>query len=75
VAFRLLIEANLPGSAEAYAKALANLSPTSINPAAGLQLRTLLKARADLSDIFKSVINRLEKTPTRVGQAIKPVKG
>lgn len=76
VAFRLLIEANLPGSAPAYAKALANLAPASINPAASIQLQTIIRAKPELANTFEQVISSLKQQPeTRAGKALRPVKG
>lgn len=76
VAFRLLIEADLPGSAPAYAKALSNLAPASFNPAAAIQLQTLLKAMPELASTFEPVISSLKQQPeTKAGKAFRPAKG
>jgi GTPase SAR1 family protein len=75
-AFRLLIEANLAGSAPAYAKALANLAPASINPAAVIQIRTLLRAKPELVSTFEPFISSLKQQPeTKAGRAYHPAKG
>ena len=41
-AFRLLIEADVPGSAQAFSSTILNFPPDAINPAVGMQLGTLL---------------------------------
>jgi predicted KAP-like P-loop ATPase len=68
--FKLLIEADVPGSAEAFANIISNLPPDVIPAAIGMQLRTILKSKPEKSDVIEPVIRKLEGTKTKVGSAL-----
>ena len=69
-AFKLLVQGDVPGSAQAFASLILNLPPDAIHPAVGMQLGTLLKAKPELNDVIEPVIKKLEGTKTGVGRAV-----
>ncbi len=69
-AFKLLIEADVPGSAPAFAVLILNLPPDAIHPGVGMQLQTLLKSKPELNEVIEPVMKKLESTKTRVGRAV-----
>lgn len=74
-ALRLLTEEDVPGSAEALASVLSNSLASTIPPAVGVDIQTLLKAKPKLNDIFEPVLSRLRRTDTKIAAAIKRQKG
>ena len=70
-AFRILVEADVPGSPHAFATLLLDLPPDAIPPAVGMQLGTLLKVKPELKNEIEPVIKKLASTQTGVGIAVK----
>lgn len=73
-AFRTLVEADLPDSAVRLADSLGEVPPTSIPPAVGMDVVTLIKAKPQLSPTFASVISKLKDSKSRVGKAIEKAR-
>jgi hypothetical protein len=69
-AFKLLIEHDVLGSAEAFANVVSNLPPDIIPAAVGMQLRTMMKSKPQKSEVIEPIIRKLEGTKTRVGRAL-----
>ncbi len=69
-AFKLLIEHDVAGSAEAFANVVSNLPPDIIPAAVGMQLRTMMKSKPQKGEVIESIIRKLEGTKTRVGRAL-----
>ena len=69
-AYRLLIEANVPGSVARFAAAIADAPPSQIPPAVGMDLATLTKAKPECAEPFAAAIAKLKKTETQVGKAL-----
>jgi hypothetical protein len=70
-AFRTLVEADLPDAAVRLADSLGEVPPTSIPPAVGMDVITLIKAKPQLSATFASVLSKLKDSKSRVGKAIE----
>ncbi|HEY3412778.1 MAG TPA: P-loop NTPase fold protein [Armatimonadota bacterium] len=69
--FRLLIEAETPGAAEALLAALKECPNDSIPANVGLDLRTLAKTKPSAT-IFNAYLGQLAKSDTIAGTAMKP---
>ncbi|TWU08380.1 KAP family P-loop NTPase fold protein [Stieleria varia] len=69
-AYRSLIEGNVRDAASQLASAITGIPASSIPPAVGGDLLTLIKAKPETKPVLHSVIESLKGTDTKVGKMI-----
>lgn len=73
-AFRALVEKDVSESAERLASAIDKAPESKIPAAVGTDIDTLCKSKQALYSVFTPILNKWEKSDTRVGGAVKSVR-